>query len=68
MKNNCMFFLPSELRGIEQCGLFKGAVCVYSLRGKNCVGYTPHTKESKEALKKVIKAKLKSLKEKGKNE
>lgn len=55
-RNNCMYLLPKKLTGkCTICGLFFGAACMH---GTNCVGYTPHTKESKKALAEAIADKI----------
>ena len=53
MKTNCMYEIPPELTGLSAsvCGLLNLGCNGY---GKKCAAYRRHTKESREALKKVI--------------
>ena len=53
-KSNCMFEVPHELTGLGACcALFKD-VC--NKLGKRCLGYTPHTAESRKALEEALAA------------
>lgn len=52
---NCIFLFPSELTGLDHdtCGIFGECVEARSIVDR-CVGRTPHTPVSREALAEAI--------------
>lgn len=53
-KSNCMFEVPHELTGLGACCTLFRNVC--NKLGKRCIGYMPHTAESRKALEEALAA------------